>query len=83
MKEESRLGGPLHNPSILPAPSFSSLPMSSNGKKTLAGYRPKSRKKQTILPNGQPKSAPLVVTPGLLSGEVDLMEMLSYVVDVA
>ncbi|CAI4767544.1 AMM_1a_G0055400.mRNA.1.CDS.1 [Saccharomyces cerevisiae] len=55
LKEESRLGGPLHNPSILPAPSFSSLPMSSNGKKTLAGYRPKSRKKQTILPNGQPK----------------------------
>lgn len=55
LKEESRLGESLHN-TTTPAPScLSSLPISSCGKKSSVGYRPKSRKKQTILPNGQPK----------------------------
>ncbi|CAI4053558.1 Ecm23p SKDI_16G2460 [Saccharomyces kudriavzevii IFO 1802] len=55
LKEESRLGHSLHD-SATPAPSsLSSLPLSSSGKKSSAAHRPKSRKKQTILPNGQPK----------------------------
>ncbi|CAI4054633.1 hypothetical protein SUVZ_16G2590 [Saccharomyces uvarum] len=47
LKEADPLGEPAHNSSIL-APS-------SRGKDLSAAQRPKSRKKQTILPNGQLK----------------------------
>lgn len=47
LEKADPLGEPVHNPSIL-APS-------SRGKDLSAAQRPKSRKKQTILPNGQPK----------------------------
>ena len=52
---ENCVGGSLSNTTILAPLSLPSLPLSSNGKKYSAVHRPKSRKKQTILPNGEPK----------------------------